>query len=174
MKVRQVERWVEPSHFRQDQNLPFGRISVYSSGKGGWLHSQQGVSMALPPAVLKQVQEELFRNHFRLYLSDLDGARAVAALARDRVEISDKQGNLVRITMDTATGLPVVLSYHAAQTGGPGLPVEERIEEWKDINGLKIPWRITIAQAGEVYAELRVQDFRWNTGLNAADLARVE
>src|SRR6185503_7963585 len=58
MKVKQVNSWVAPNHFRQENQLPFGKIIVYSDGKSGWMSTPQGV-MALPGPQLGQVRGEL-------------------------------------------------------------------------------------------------------------------
>ncbi|MEK7751428.1 MAG: pitrilysin family protein, partial [Acidobacteriota bacterium] len=47
MKVKQTNRWLASGHFRQDQELPFGKVSAYSDGKTGWIQSPQG-SGAMP------------------------------------------------------------------------------------------------------------------------------
>ena len=71
LKVHQVNMWIAPGQFRQESQLPFGKVIVYSDGKSGWMITPQG-ERPLPEAQVKQVREELFRNYFQLLLSDRD------------------------------------------------------------------------------------------------------
>ena len=60
VKMKQRNRYAAPGYFRQDLELPFGKISTFSDGKTGWQATPQGV-MPMTPAVLKQVQGAVFR-----------------------------------------------------------------------------------------------------------------
>src|SRR5262249_50242027 len=55
MKVKQTNRWIAPMQFRQDSEMPIGKISAYSDGAGGWIRTPQG-TIPLGPAQRKQVQ----------------------------------------------------------------------------------------------------------------------
>ncbi len=91
VRVKQLTRYVAPSHFRQDQEMPFGKISVYTDGKTGWMATPQG-TMPLPDEVLKQAQGEVFRNFFRVILADRDASITVNAVDQNKVEISSARG----------------------------------------------------------------------------------
>ena len=69
LKSSQVNYWLLPGTFRQENTLPFGKVVAYSDGKTGWLHSPQG-NMPLGGPQLKQVQGEIFRNYIGLLQSD--------------------------------------------------------------------------------------------------------
>ncbi len=53
--IKRTDRWVAPSHFREDSQMPFGTISTYADGQTGWIASPQG-QMPVPPA---QVESSL-------------------------------------------------------------------------------------------------------------------
>ena len=72
MKVKQTDRWIAPTYFRQDSELPMGKIASYSDGKSGWISTPQGAG-PLAGAQLKQVQGDLVRNYFRLMSADREG-----------------------------------------------------------------------------------------------------
>ena len=40
--VTETEKWIAPSHFRQESQFPQGRIVAYTDGKGGWISTPQG------------------------------------------------------------------------------------------------------------------------------------
>jgi zinc protease len=168
MKVKQTTSFMAPSTFRQDNELPFMKQSVYSDGGSGWIAGAQGVQN-LPPPVLKQIRGEAFRQIASLALSDRDANRAVSEVADGVLEISTKDGESVRITVDEKTGLPAKLAYQQSPAEG-GTAVEEIYSEWRDVDGLHLPFQWSVMQGGKKFAGVTVQDYKINSGLTAATL----
>jgi len=171
MKVQQSNLWVSPNFFRQESQLPFGKIVVYSDGKSGWMSTPQG-QRPLPEAQLKQVREELFRNYLQLLLSDRIAGRTVNSPEPGLLEISDSEGNAVKLFVDAQTGLPAKEIYQSAQMGGPPATNEELLEEFQEIDGLKLPRKITVNQNAAKFAEITVQLYKLNSGLKPEDLSK--
>ncbi|MCL5743718.1 MAG: hypothetical protein M1541_07295, partial [Acidobacteria bacterium] len=171
MKVKQVTRWLAPSHIRQENELPFGKMAMYFDGTIGWLVSPQG-SMPLGGPVLKQAQGQVFRNLFAMLLSDRDPNRTVNDAGGGVIEISDKQGNLALLSIDTKTGLPLKLSYQSVQASGPTSMVEETFGDWKEVSGVRLPHKITIRQGEHVAAEINIQQWTLNSGLKVDDVSK--
>jgi len=169
MKVKQTNLWVAPDVFRQESQLPFGKVVVYSDGKSGWMSTPQGVR-PLPGAQLKQVREELFRNYFRLLLSDRDPDRTVVSPEDGVVEITDKDGNSVKLYIDGKTGLPAKEVYSAEQPTGPPGPMEEIFGDFQQAGDIKVPKKITVNQNGKMFGELTIDEYKFNSGLKADDL----
>jgi hypothetical protein len=165
MKVKQTTSFMAPSTFRQDNELPFMKQSVYSDGGSGWIAGAQGVQN-LPPPVLKQIRGEAFRQIASLALSDRDANRAVSEVADGVLEISTKDGESVRITVDEKTGLPAKLAYQQSPAEG-GTAVEEIYSEWRDVDGLHLPFQWSVMQGGKKFAGVTVQDYKINSGLTA-------
>ncbi len=74
--------------------------------------------MPMPPQVLKQVQDEMFRELLRVVLADRDPSVRVDAAGDQHVEISGAGGQSVKIEFDPSTGLPARETYQAAGPGG--------------------------------------------------------
>jgi hypothetical protein len=170
MKVKQVNSWVAPNHFRQENQLPFGKIIVYSDGKSGWMSTPQGV-MALPGPQLGQVRGELFRNYFTLLLSDRIAGRTVSSPENGVLEISDAEGNQVKLYIDAITGLPNKEVYQEAQPAGR-MSIEAILEDFSDAGGIKAPKKITVNQNGSRFADITVDEYKINTGLKAEDISK--
>jgi zinc protease len=168
LKATQTEQWIAPSQFRQDNVLPFGRITTYSDGKTGWAATPQGV-VPVPEAQMKQVEFEIFRVWFPLMLSDRDPDRVVADRG-GKVEISDKAGRSVLISFDPVTGLPAGETY--AAPGNPNGAVEEIYSDWIEADGVKLPHRITMNQGGHHYADVTVSDVSLNKNLTVEQLTK--
>lgn len=171
MKVTQTNIWIAPDQFRQESQLPFGKIVVYSDGKTGWMSTPQGVS-PLPAPQLQQVREELFRNYFRLLLSDRMPDRTVSSPEPGVIDISDQAGNSVRLIVDEKTGLPAKEVYQSAQpTGQPG-SMEDVFDDFDQARGIKVPKKITVNQGGKKFAEMTITEYKINSGIKAEDISK--
>jgi zinc protease len=165
MKVKQTNQWVAPAFFRQDQELPFGKMVAYSDGSSSWLAGPQG-TQPMPPQVLKQVQTELFRNFFRLLLSDRDADRSLSATGENAVRVSGGNGMAVTLILDK-TGLPQKQQYSLE-----GREVEESYADWKEVDGVRLPFTLSLEQGGRKSAEITITEWKLNTGLKPEDLQR--
>jgi hypothetical protein len=174
MKVKQTNSFALPSTLRQDLELPFGKQSVYSDGKGGWLSSTlpgQGQA-ALPPAVLKQVQGEVFRQIVRLVLSDGVPERTVNYVGDGAVEIADKSGESARLEVDESSGLPAKVRYQGSAMGGPPQEVEEVYSDWREVGAVRLPFQWSIVQGGKKFGDVTVQEYKINSGLTDQELSK--
>jgi hypothetical protein len=173
--------------FRQESQLPQGKIQAYVGPAASWFSTPQGIG-PLAGAQLKQVQGDLFRLYWRLLLSDRIPGRTINAIDDHTVEIADAAGNQVRAGMDPETGLianvsyegvpmgggpiSVNVSYEGVPMGGGPISVKEEYEDFRDVNGMKIPFKITIRQGGQKFADVTVNDVKINSGLAPGDLEK--
>jgi len=166
MKVKQTNSYLAPSSMRQDLELPFAKQSVYSDGSTGWLSTPQGM-MGMTPAVLKQVQGEVFRQIPPLVMSDRDADRMVSYVGDDAIEISVKDGESVRLEVDEKTGVPSKIIYQGSQG-----PVEQTYSDWREVNGIRLPFGWTIMQGGKKFASVTVADYKVNSGLTKEEISK--
>jgi hypothetical protein len=169
MKAKQTNSFVKPATLRQDIELPFGKQSVFYGGDSGWIVTPQG-TQNLPGPVVKQIQGELFRMIFGLALSDRDPSRTVSAVDANTVEISDRQGDSVQLQLDEA-GLPAKIKYAGEGMGGSAA-VEENLADWRDVDGLKLPFETKIVQSGKNFADVKIQDYKINSGITTEELSK--
>jgi predicted Zn-dependent peptidase len=171
MTAKQTNRWAAPSHYRQESEMAIGKIAAYSDGATGWLVTPQGKT-GLPPALLKQIQADLFRSYFQFLVSDRIPGRTVTAPGRGVIEISDGQGNSARLSIDESTGLPLKQTYMQMQPSGPPSTVEEVYSAWMDVSGIKVPSRMTISQNGRRFADVTVTGQKINVGVSPEELSK--
>ena len=170
-RVTETDRWIAPTIFRQDSTLPAGRISAYTDGRIGWISTPQGWG-ALAGPQQKQVMGDLFRSWFRLLLSDRIDGRTVNAVDSTSVQITDTTGTEVKVEFDPETGLPRRVTYDTPQAIGAPLYTEDIYEDYHEVDGIKMPFKITINQSGRKFAETTVGEYRLNSGLKPMDLSR--
>jgi len=170
-KVKQVSMYLAPDQLRQEQELPFGKITVYTDGKSGFLATPQGVQ-SMPAEVLKQALGVLFRQHSALMLSDRDASRTVNAVGENAIEISASNGLSVRIDFDPGTGLPTREVY--TEPGQNGAPAEtaDIFSDWREVAGIKLPFKAVQQENGVKMLEMTVSEYKINSGLAAAELSK--
>ena len=167
--MKRTDKWVAPSYSREDTQGPFGTIVLYADGQTGWTSGPQGAG-PLPPPQLKAARDKLLRLYFPMLLSDRLPGRTVTWIGPGELEISDGQGSVARLFIDEKTGLPAKVEYASPQIGGPAATVDETFDGFEEVNGIKVPNRITIVQNGRKFAEVIVQSLKINSGLKPEDL----
>jgi len=151
---------------RQEVEAPFGKLLSFTNGTTG-LGEEPSGDGALAGPMLKQAQGEIFRSYFGLMNERSRSEPDVNYAGPGALDISDKSGNSVRLMVDESTGLPVKTSY-----AGPQETIEENWSELRDVDGMKVPFKITVIQAGKKFAEVTVQEFKVNTGATAEQLSK--
>jgi outer membrane lipoprotein-sorting protein len=172
IKIKQVNMYLAPGELRQEQELPFGKVIAYTDGKTGWMSTPQG-EQPMPAEVLKQAQGEIFREPYALMLSDRDPSRVVNAIGENTVEISTATGGLsVRMEFDPATGLPARETYTDIGSGGAPAETTDIFSEWRDVAGMKLPFKAIQLENGMKMLEVTVSEYKINSGLSAAELSK--
>jgi zinc protease len=170
-KIVQTDKWVAPTVFRQDSTLPAGRVSAYTDGKVGWISTPQGWG-GLAGVQRAQVFGDLFRVYYRLLLSDRLEGRTVNAIDDATVQITDTTGQVTTVEFDSQTHLPKRITYDTQQAAGAPIYSEDVYEDFREVDGIKVPFKITINQGGRKFSDVVVRDYKINTGLKPLELAR--
>jgi outer membrane lipoprotein-sorting protein len=170
-KMKQVSRYVAPGQIRHEQETPFGKITVYSDGKSGWLGTPQGIQ-AIPPDVLKLAKGVIFRQPTVLVLSDQDISRSVNAVGDNEVKISTSDGQSVLMQFDPVTGLPSRQVYIESDVNRGSVERVELLSDWRDAGGIKMPYRAVQQENGVKTLEVTISEYRFNSGITSDDLSQ--
>ncbi|HEY3840346.1 MAG TPA: hypothetical protein VGL72_27420 [Bryobacteraceae bacterium] len=173
LKSSQVNYFLMPSTFRQENVLPFGKVIAYSDGKSGFVHNPQ-MSMPLSGPLLKQIQGEILREYVALLLSDHASSRTVSLAGENTLRIADKDGNSVEVKLDPATGLIATESYSQQQPSGPPSAITIAMSDYKDVDGVKMPFKMTITQGEKKVGEATISEYKFNSGLKAEELSKQQ
>ncbi len=88
------------------------------------------------------------------------------------ITITDKQGNAVKLVIDPATGLVSKEVYRMPAGRGAPADVEEVYSDWREVDGVKLPFKIELYQGGQRTVEVNVEEIKLNTGLTVEELSR--
>jgi hypothetical protein len=163
-------RWIAPTHFREENSGLRGRFVVYTDGKNGWI-SDGRASGALLGAANQQAQGEFLRLYPRLLLADRIEGLSAAVVDGQTVEVRDG-ARVAWLVFDPASGLPSKILYEAAAVNGQLIAVEQDLQDFREVAGIKLPSRLQVVENGHAVAMTTFSDMKINQGLKAEDLAR--
>jgi outer membrane lipoprotein-sorting protein len=166
MEIGVTAEMIRPGTARVTQELPVGKIILFTDGKSYWMSSPQGTSDQVPPPVMKQMRGEQFRDLTSLVLSDRVPGRTVTAVGENEVQVADQDGESARLEFDPQTGLPTTLKYTSAQ--GPSTAT---YSDWREVGGIRLPFQ-RAAKMGGMDAVSTVSDVKINSGLSAEALSK--
>jgi hypothetical protein len=178
LAVKQTVKVILPGALREENELPFGKISVYTDGKTGWMQTPQGQA-PIPGPQLQQARDELFRMNETLLLSDRDASRRVNFARKDKV--GDRAADVIEIAgggtqvlvyIDAASGQMLKKEYLGQAMAGAPAKVEEFYDDFREVSGVRVPFKTIIHQNGNKFAETQITEFQYNTGLKADELAK--
>ena len=155
--------FLAPNLFRQEQELPFGKVTVFSDGASGWMKTPQG-EQPLPAPFMTQLKGQTMKILPWLIMSDSVPSRTVTLIDDETVEIAEAGNATFKMHVDPATGLPNKLTYTLAGMQG-SVEIEEELLDYIDIgSGVKMYSKQNITQMGQKISSV-LGDFKINTGL---------
>jgi predicted Zn-dependent peptidase len=154
---------------------PMGEMAQGYDGKVFWMKSPQGVQ-EMPPSAVAEVEGNLFRDTIWL-LQNIDnpaltvqalGPAEVAGAPVEGIAVSDPARKLmVKLFVDATTGLLVKKLYTAAMMGPPS-EMEELCSDYREVQGVKMPFKMLVNSGGKKRFEQTVTDVKINPGLPEA------
>ena len=164
-------RWIVPTYFRQASGLSF-----YWDGKAGWALGPQGTT-PIGGMQLNSLQVSFFHNYLGLMLADRVGYQVIMA-SEHTIEFSDAGlGRTAQLRLDPDTDMPISMSWESVDVTGPPGPrvlVEETYGDFREVNGLKVPFRVTITHNSRKWFDNTVLEYKINTGQKPEDLSERE
>ncbi len=154
---------------------PMGEMTVGYDGQAGWM-GMGGQTREMPASQTGELNSSLFRQSIALlqnfekpgYTVQALGPAQVEGKATEGVAVSEAASSLqLKIYIDPATNL-IVMKHYTAALMGPPTETEEFYSDYRDVKGVKMPFRIVTRQAGKVGADMTVTDVKLNPGVPEA------
>ena len=169
------ETIIFPSVLRSEHRLPSGELVTFFDGNIGWRKTPQGVR-DLTDMMKSSFRAEVIRHTYNLLCAE--GESSVQFEKRDKVgEIEAevilirKEGESVRLFVETASGTLLKKAYRGIGTGGPA-DFEQIYSDYREVSGIQLPFRIEVKQNGARFLEATVNDVKINSGLDPAELGK--
>jgi tetratricopeptide (TPR) repeat protein len=148
---------------------PTDTIKVGYNGRVGWMQTPAGVRI-LKGAELESVQSEA---DFYAILDLKDSYAKMTLRGKSKIgyrevyviDLQPASGAADRLFMDMETYLPVRLNT-ARMRGGVSVPVEIYFDDWREANGLKAPYTVTVS-SGKRTMTLTVKEIQYNIPVDA-------
>jgi hypothetical protein len=158
--------------------MPFGEVSLAADEKGGWMNGPKGL-VDLPAEERRRIAADLARGNI-LFRPPRDRSRvrwvaeeAVEGKPCDVIEIADVGGGPLRLWVDRATKDILKRGYRAENPGGGGsAQVEELVSDYKEVNGLRLSFRLRVMRDGRLARDSVTRQLKINSGLDPQELAR--
>jgi zinc protease len=156
----------------QKMQTPMGEMVMGYDGKAGWMRMGQQ-TQDLPGSQKAEFEGGLFRETVLLLQSFEDPAFTVQALGPSEMDgrkvegiaVSDPARKLqVKVFVDPATRMVLGKQFVAALMGPPA-DTEEVYSDYRDVAGVKMPFKTLARQGGKTRTESTMTEVRINPGL---------
>lgn len=160
---------VLPDQNRATLLTPMGEILSISDGDSAWV--KQGAEVAaLPPDRINESKQEQFRSTIRLFQNM--GNPQFKAIYVGTEDFNGKPADIIKVisldekmsfklVLDAVTYLPVGKMYFGETMMGPG-NITEKLSDYREISGLKIPFLQTIESEGNKVLDEKTDRFEIN------------
>jgi len=171
MSIQMEEIAAFPDQLWQKMRMPMGEMTMVISSSAAFMKSPMG-SQDLPGAQKEDALKELKRHPIFVAQHADDPKFIFAAGGTERIGDVDAQildinadGAQVRWYVDAQTGHILRTS---AQTTGMGGPVEQVVDysEWKDVEGINLPFKLKIKQGGNDAGTEDIQELQVNPAVD--------
>jgi predicted Zn-dependent peptidase len=172
MSIKSVQIIKFPNKALSRLTTPVGEIVQGFDGQTAWVKTPQGVQEA-PGSYRDELANTPLRETIGLLQNANSPGMTVQSIGKDDIDgrpvdvvaIEDTSRNLeVKLFLDATTGLPLKKSYAAELMGQPG-KVDEVYGDYRDIGGVKVPFRVTLFSDGKKVGDLKVTDVKFNTNV---------
>lgn len=169
------ETFVFPSLQRSEQKFPFGEVISFFDGTNGWRKGPQGVR-DLPDGMKNVLRAQVLRNTFNLLRAEGDFSvhfekqEKVGETLTDVILVTIG-GEKVRLYVESAGGMLRKKSYRGAGSGGPA-DIEETYFDYREISGVRFPFRVEVTQNGARFIEATITEVRFDTAPDSSALGR--
>jgi outer membrane lipoprotein-sorting protein len=142
-----------------------GVFTIVLNGDKGWMNGQE-----LTKEQLAEQQEELYSGWVATLAPLGDKAFTLAPLGETKVDnkpaagvkVSSKGHGDVNLYFDNATGFLVKIERRAKaqEQGGQEVSQETFFQDYKDVDGLKVPMKMAIKRGGKQFVESEVTELK--------------
>lgn len=167
---RMIVQW--PDRLRVEVRLPQMTIVQVLDGDSGWVSTPMG-TQEVPAPVVRELRAALGRFFFHLLRVEeregvtvsYGGSEAVEGKPADVLRYTDGEHSFT-LYVEAASHLPLKLTYQGTDPfSGTRAEFEEVYADYREVAGVKYPFRTLTRQGGKRFAELVVSEVKINAGV---------
>ena len=165
----------ESDRRRTELQLPMGKIAIILNGDRGWIVQPGGESNPLPASMKKEIMTDIWSDPLYLYRHYRDEGvqvqklKSVQAGGRtyEVVRVQPTGAGALRWYFDAGTHLPVKVRYRRTGMGGGPTDHEERWSDWREVQGVKLPFKVEVVQGDQTSQVITYTSIKINPALDA-------
>lgn len=162
-----------------EQQTPMGAVTLTMDGDAMTMVTPQG-TMQAPPAVQRQIRSSLWRNlPYLVQRADevavqYVGTEEVDGVTAEVLRIEPPQGAPFRMYLNAETTEPMALAYQGMNMMGAPVETMDRLEDYRAVDGVRLPFRIVSTADGQPAADTKVTNVELNVPVTDADFGGQE
>ena len=163
---------IYPDKVRQDIKMPQGEMGIVFDGTSGFALTPMG-AQPLPPEMTAALKDDIFRQSFWLLANLLKddsaiqyaGTEEVMGKSAALVLAPQPSGETLKIFISEETHYIVKMSFRETEQGVV-VNKETLLDDYRDVDGIKVPHHIQQNVEGERFTETRINSVTVNAELD--------
>jgi len=163
---------VYPNKVRQDIKMPQGEMGIVFDGTSGFALTPMG-AQPLPPEMTAALKDDIFRQSFWLLASlskddstiQYAGTEEVMGKSAALVLAPQPSGETLKIFISEETYYIVKMNFRETEQGVV-VNKETLLDDYRDVDGIKVPHHIQQNVEGERFTETRINSVTVNAELD--------
>lgn len=174
MQIEATSYYVYPDKFRQDVKHPQGEMAYVFDGAAGFALTPIGVQ-PMPPQMTDSFKDAVFRENIWL-LANLSqneipiqyaGAEEVQGKQVHILAVQQPSGEMLKISISVERHYIVKIAHRETTQGGVANR-ETFMDDYRDVDGVQVPYHIVQNVNGQPLSESRVKGVTLNAELDAS------
>lgn len=170
-----------PDKAKSTMGTPMGEITQLLNGDQVWMINPMGAAQPAPPQMRDAMIEEMWGNLVFLYSQVDKAGLAIQHLGQEEIDGKAVEALLItppgitpfRFYLDGETLFPVKKAGQTVTQQGP-TEIETTLSDYRDVGGVKLPFKQTIVQNGQPAGESVTQAIEINPEIPADAFAAPE
>lgn len=172
MNIEGTSYYVYPDKFRQDIKMPQGEMSVVFDGAAAFALTPMG-AQPMPPDMAATFKDGIFRETIWLLTNLTQNDIPIQYAGTE--EVKGKPASVVLVTQPSAEILKLFISEETHYVMKMGFRETEQgitanketfLDDYRDVDGIKIPYHIVQNVEGELFTENRISSVTLNAELD--------
>ena len=162
---------VYPDKLRQDIKMPQGEMSVAFDGTSGFAMTPMG-PQPLPPEMTASMKDGIFREPVWLLVNLMQdgsvqhaGTEEVMGKPTAILLVKQPSGEMLRVFISEDTHYIVKMAFRETEQG-VALNKETLMDDYRDVDGVKIPYHLVQNVEGEQFTETHISSVTLNAELD--------